>query len=83
MTLRLKVGLKGDKGFILEASVLDIAVSVPSTWSNCWPDPSLLHTTNLGPWPEATLVYSTLRPSSKNSFIIKQKLSGLSLFLIT
>lgn len=31
--------LKGDKGLILVASVLDTAVSVPSTCSNCRPTP--------------------------------------------
>lgn len=56
----VKVEIEADKGFILVASVLDIAVSVPSTWSNCWPNPSWLHTTNLGPCPETTLVSSTL-----------------------
>ena len=35
LTQRVKVGFEGDKGFILVASVLDSAVSVPSTRSNC------------------------------------------------
>lgn len=56
--LRVKMGFEGDKCFILVASVLDIAVNVPSTCSNCWPNPSLLHTTSLGPSsPETTLVH--------------------------
>lgn len=53
--------ISGWQGFILVASVLDTAVSVPSTWSNCWPNPSLLHTTNLGPCPGTTVVSLALR----------------------
>lgn len=68
-----KKSLQSDKVFILLPSVLDTAVSVPSTWSNCWPDPSpLLHTTNLGPRPETTVVSSTLRQRSNNWIITIQ-----------
>lgn len=79
MPLGVKVGFKGDKGLWLVASVLDIAVSVPSTCSNCWPNPSLLHTTNLGPRPETTVVSSTVRHSSNNYIITVRDYSALSL----
>lgn len=76
MTLMVNVWFEGDKGFIQVASVLYTAVSVPSTWSNCWPSPSLLHTTSLGPCPE-----TTLRQSSNNKSITTQRwyYSALSL----
>lgn len=53
--------ISGWRGFILVAAVLDMAVSVPSTWSNCWPNPSLLHTTNLGPCPGTTVASLALQ----------------------
>lgn len=59
--------ISGWQGFILVASVLDIAVSVPSTWSNCWPNPSLLHTTNLGPCPGTTVASLALQASVTGS----------------
>lgn len=59
--------ISGWRRFILVASVLDIAVSVPSTWSNCWPDPSLLHTTNLGPCPGTTVASLALQAPAASS----------------
>lgn len=53
--------ISGWRGFILVASVLDIAVSVPSTWSNCRPNPSPLHTSTLGPCPGTTVASLALQ----------------------
>lgn len=58
--------IPGWLGFIPVASVLHSAVSVPSTWSNCW-SPSLLHTTNLGPRPGTTVASSALRAPATGS----------------
>lgn len=59
--------ISGWQGFILVASVLDIAVSVPSTWSNCWPNPSLLHTSNLGPCSGTTVASLALQAPATGS----------------
>lgn len=56
------------------ASVLDMAVSVPSTCSNCWPNPCALHTANLRPRPETTVVSLTLRQSSNDWIITTQEI---------
>lgn len=56
------------------ACVLDVAVSVPSTCSNCWPNPCARHTENLRPRPETTVVSLALRQSSNDWIITRQKI---------
>lgn len=55
------------------ASVLDMAVSLSSECSNCWPNPCALHTVNLRPHPETTVMSLTLRQSSNDWIITTQE----------
>lgn len=70
--------ISGWQGFILVASVLDIAVSVPSTWSNCWPNPSPLHTTNLGPCPGTTVASRALQAPVTSSLQREMELFSIA-----
>lgn len=70
--------ISGWQGFILVASVLDIAVSVPSTWSNCRPNPSPLHTTNLGPCPGTTVASLALQAPLTSSLQREMELFSIA-----
>lgn len=70
--------ISGWQGFILVASVLDIAVSVPSTCSNCRPNPSPLHTTNLGPCPGTTVASLALQAPVTSSLQREMELFSIA-----